>query len=467
VLAGIHNDCSGGQSPWGTVISAEENVQGAYGDLETCWDSNQKFLVGRGFDPGSYIRPLITASTSGEFGRADSIQTRHGRDVYAYLIEIDPGQATTNYYDSVAAGGDGRGHAKLGAIGRARWENATFVTGPDWRLIDGEPIVIYTSDDRRGGRMYKFVSSGVYTEGMTRGEVRALLDEGRLYVSHFEDLDNTTGYTLLSTGEVPTADNPGQGRWILLSVDSTDVPPNAAALGQPNITVGEALRDVDYNGIGGFETQNDVLLALFTTANKLGTSELNRPEDLEWNPLDPSGNPKLYFAFTNHTGRTALDQNGVLVPPAVHSTQAPLRTDTLGSVFALEYLPGVSAASADTFDYYAVWVGRSGQGLYSAANPDNLMIDSQGRVWFGTDGNVGTNGTADAIYLIDQDPSHAAGQPGIVNPTFGEAIRVAATPADAEATGPALSSDERTLFLSVQHPGENTGAFPTSWPQGF
>jgi secreted PhoX family phosphatase len=49
----------------------------------------------------------------------------------------------------------------------------------------------------------------------------------------------------------------------------------------------------------------------------------------------------------------------------------------------------------------------------------------------------------------------------------GKVIRVASAPRDAEFTGPWFSPDGKTLFLSVQHPGEQTIdlAKPTStWP---
>ena len=91
------------------------------------------------------------------------------------------------------------------------------------------------------------------------------------------------------------------------------------------------------------------------------------------------------------------------------------------------------------------------------------MIDRDGGVWFGTDGNFGTNKTADAIYYLDLDPAHAAGQPGVVTATFGKAFRVVAVPSDAEATGPALGPDMRTLFVNVQHPGESIWSV---WPNG-
>ncbi len=49
----------------------------------------------------------------------------------------------------------------------------------------------------------------------------------------------------------------------------------------------------------------------------------------------------------------------------------------------------------------------------------------------------------------------------------GKVIRVASAPKDAELTGPWFSPDGKTLFLSVQHPGEQTKDIknPTStWP---
>ena len=49
----------------------------------------------------------------------------------------------------------------------------------------------------------------------------------------------------------------------------------------------------------------------------------------------------------------------------------------------------------------------------------------------------------------------------------GKIIQVASAPRDAEFTGPWFSPDGKTLFLSVQHPGEQTVDInaPTSrWP---
>jgi secreted PhoX family phosphatase len=198
-------------------------------------------------------------------------------------------------------------------------------------------------------------------------------------------------------------------------------------------------------------------MALFTASLKIGAMELNRAEDLEWNPQDPSGSPRLYVAFTNHNRRVALNQDGVKYDPATHATTSQVRPDTLGAIFAMKEADSANPGTSTTFDFYGVWSGTSGSGAFDAANPDNILIDAQGGVWFGTDGNFGTNGHADALYYLDLDPTHQT----TTTPTFGKAFRIAAAPSDAEATGPAFSSGMTTLFFSVQHPGEDADS---SWP---
>lgn len=444
VVSGMNGNCSGGVTPWGTIMTAEENVQDSYGDVETAWNSSQKFVSGQGFDPGASITFDTATSPTAEFA-IEAIP--HPKDAYGFLVEIDPGIAPDEYYGKTAAG---VGHRKLGALGRARWENATFAMGPDWKLIPNQPIVIYAGNDRRSGHIYKFVSNGVYTTDMTKAQIRALLDDGKVYVAHFAGLDTTTGRTLVTTGMAPTESAPGIGHWLELSITSTAIAPNAAALGAPAKTVGQALADVSWNGIGGFASDADVKKALFTASLKIGAMELNRPEDLEYNPI---GTPRIYVAFTNHTGGTALTQDGVL------SATQPSRADRAGAIFVIEEAAAATPASSTTFEYWQVWAGETTAGLFTASCPDNIMIDAQGGVWFGTDGNWGASGrkSADALYYLDLDPAHKT----LANPTYGLAFRVVAAPSDAELTGPAFSPRMSSLFFSVQHPGEDNYS---SWP---
>ncbi|WP_163996796.1 PhoX family protein [Pyxidicoccus caerfyrddinensis] len=468
VVPGTHSNCSGGQTPWGTIFTGEENVQGVYGDPELAlWvdGRNEWTANAQGFAPGAPVAPDFSAPVSGDLVSSD-VNSTHRKDGYAYLTEIDPGQPGDLWYDKDAAK-PGEGHRKLGIMGRAHWENAAFVVDANWKLLNNQPIVIYGGDDRRGGRIFKFVSSGNYTAGMTKKQVRDLLNDGKLYAAHFAGLDNSTGDTLMG-GVIPTEQAPGQGRWVELSVDSQDLAPNGEAYGQPTLTVGAALRDANYNAVGGFTTDDQVRKVLFTVANKLGVMELNRPEDLEWNPKDPSGQPLLYVAFTEHGQPTYLDQQGRVATAWFNGTSWVTKTrgatdnrsgDRVGSIFGIRESSTSAPGGSKTFTYFRVWKGEtaslSAAPEYSAAKPDNILIDRDGGVWFGTDGNFGVNKVADSVYYLNQNPAHVGSE------YFRRAFRVLSLPSDAEATGPAFSSDMKTLFVSVQHPGEDNFSV---WP---
>ncbi|WP_240481278.1 PhoX family protein [Sandaracinus amylolyticus] len=451
VVAGTLANCSGGQTPWGTVITAEENAQDYYGDAEACW-SGQRFTAGP-CAPGGDVAIVTAPSTSSGFGRHSSPGARHPRDVYGFLTEIDPSAAPDEWYGRNT---EGVGHRKLGAMGRAHWENATFATDEDWQLIEGQPVVVYAADDRQSGHIYRFVSAQPYTAGMTRAQIRALLDQGTLHVAHFADMAQN-GYELRSGASSETMR--GAGTWIELSLTSTDLAPNGAALGDATMTVGAALASATWNGIGRFATDDAVRRALFTASQKIGVRELNRPEDVEWNPRDPSGTPRLYVAFTNQTGQRALMDDGSLAPTdaTAYATAAYRPNDTAGSIFAIEEGTPATPATSDSFTFWIVARGNTANGAYDFGSPDNLMIDGYGHVWFGTDGTFGRSGHADAVYYLDLDPAHRT----TPTATYGRPFRVIAVPSDAEATGPTLSSDMRTFFVAVQHPGESVWS---TWP---
>lgn len=435
VATGLAQDCAGGVTPWGTVLSGEEGASGPYGALETCWGGDNTFLPGRGFDPGADVTPSFAASGASTFGALADPNQRHERDVIGWVAEVDPGLAGDAAYGS---GGAGAGHRLLGGLGRGNWESATVVVGADGRPLPGQPLVLYAADDRRGGRIYKWVSAQPFTPGLDRAATRALLDAGALFAAHLEGFDVRTGRTLAATGLAPTAAAPGRGRWVRIGRASTDEAPNAAALGAPGTTVGQALDSPTWNGIGRFATDDRVKACLFTACAKLGLFEWNRPEDLEWNARDPSGTPRLVVAVTGSVGGTLLDGAGRLGGVA--------RDDALGAIWAVtEDVPGAPAASTG-FSVVEVWAGRRGADPHDAAAPDNLLLDREGGLWFATDGNVGVNGVAEGLYYLDLDPRHVA------TPAYGKAFRVATTPRDAEATGPSLTSDQAALFLSVQHP---------------
>jgi uncharacterized protein len=479
VIAGTNSNCAGGLSPWGTIFSGEENTQFSFGDLEAAYSSTNLFLgAGHGFVPGNRITfpyapvplsALTNPGAEGSFAAADSTIT-HSREMHGWIAEFDPTVRPDEFYGRRTPG---IGQRKIGGLGRARWEAAAVAVDSNWRLVPNQPITLYAADDRRNGRIYKYVSGQPYTAGMTKAQTRALLDSGgKLYVAHFENMRFDNGEVLVDGG-VPlltrTANDgyalqsPGGGRWVELSTTSTDIAPNAAPLGMPTMTVGQALTSNTWNGIAGFGSDDDVRRALHTAANKIGVSEMNRPEDLEWNPVDPTGTPALYVTFTGHGQPTSLTQDGRLAtqPPLTdggigtenQGNRAAMRN---GAIYAIRETGGANPAVSRTFTAFAVWRGVGGSNdLFAAAMPDNLLIARNGSVWFGTDGNPGrNNGRADAIYYLDLNATHSN--------AFGKAFRVVTMPSDAEATGPFFSPDQRTLFISVQHPGEEQ---VSTWPR--
>lgn len=93
------------------------------------------------------------------------------------------------------------------------------------------------------------------------------------------------------------------------------------------------------------------------------------------------------------------------------------------------------------------------------------MFDQLGNLWVCTDISSGSVNEGaytpfgnNALYMIPTDGSHR-----------GKAMRFASVPIEAEPTGTWLAPDGETLFMSIQHPGEESKDVnnPTSrWPFG-
>lgn len=216
-------------------------------------------------------------------------------------------------------------------------------------------------------------------------------------------------------------------------------------------TVGDALQDVNWNGMGGFPDDQTVLLGLYSACNKIGIRELNRPEDMEWNPLTG----ELWVAFTNHDRLNALRDDGTLnvddAGTPENERDAFGRSDDWGAIFVLVEDDPANPAASNGFTFRAAWRGSAGATTFEAANPDNIAIDSEGGIWFGTDGNFAADKQDGVYYLETAD-----------DPADARAWRIAGMPSDAENTGPMFASDERTLFFSVQHPFEDLVNAPES-----
>jgi secreted PhoX family phosphatase len=157
---GTFNNCAGGTTPWGTMLTAEENIQNFFSGDPTKGPeagARKRFnLTGKGryADWGRYFDRFNLDKEPNE-------PNRHG-----WIVEIDPYEPE-------------RRPVKRTALGRCAHECATHAISHDNR------IAIYSGDDARMEFVYKFVTERPY-DPKNREANRDLLDRGTLYVARFE-----------------------------------------------------------------------------------------------------------------------------------------------------------------------------------------------------------------------------------------------------------------------------------------
>ena len=113
------------------------------------------------------------------------------------------------------------------------------------------------------------------------------------------------------------------------------------------------------------------------------------------------------------------------------------------------------------------------------SSPDGLWFDSRGILWIETDDSAytdvtncmllaaipGTVGDGGAVVAAGGTPTlkGASATPNTVR-------RFLVGPKECEITGVAMTPDRKTLFINIQHPGEDTtpnfstGSFGSHWP---
>jgi secreted PhoX family phosphatase len=162
-VTGMLNNCGGGWTPWGTVLTCEENFNGYFGgDADKMPDAAMYKRYGVSKDSWyGWVKHI---------DRFDVEKEPNEPNRFGWVVEIDP-------YDPSST------PVKRTALGRIKHEAATTVINPDGR------VVVYSGDDERFEYVYKFVTSGRYNPN-DRAANRNLLDDGTLYVAQFADDDN-------------------------------------------------------------------------------------------------------------------------------------------------------------------------------------------------------------------------------------------------------------------------------------
>ena len=298
---------------------------------------------------------------------------------FGWIVEIDP-------LDPAAA------PRKRTALGRFKHEGCENALTKDGRLA------VYMGDDQRFEYLYKFVTAGkVDTEN--RAANRDLLDEGTLYVARF--------------------DADGSGTW------------------QPLVHGTNGLNEAN-----GFASQADVLIEARRAADLLGATPLDRPEDVQPNPVTG----KVYVSLTNNAKRTP-DKVDAVDPRANNLWGqiveiSPASGDHGAGSFAWTLL--VTCGNPAKPDEKAKWnAATTADGWFVC--PDNLAVDGKGRLWVATDQGdewLQTSGSADGIFALETDGDGR-----------GLSRRFFRVPVGAEMCGPCFTPDSETLFVAVQHPG--------------
>ena len=463
---GTLNNCGTGKTPWGTFLSGEENWFGYFvrGTTDDAARGNDKSVVSL----RRYGRTQGQASRHGwESGGTDDKYARwnisklgvstNGSDDYrnemngmGYIIEVDP-------YDK------SRSAKKRTALGRYAHESASF-----GKAVPGQPLAIYMGDDARNEYIYKFVSAATWTaadatptDRMTTGD--RFLDAGKLYVAKFN------------------AD--GGGQWIELSITNPAIAAYATY---------------------AFADQADVVVNARLAGDAVGATKMDRPE---WSGVNPL-NGEIYFTLTNNSDRrvepTTSSQRGV------DSANPRAYTDVRGSttqsgnvnghILRVKEGPAGNSALTFTWDVYMF-------GAESAANPDLVNLSkltgeqdfsspdglvfspATGICWVQTDDGAYTDVTncmmlaalpgqvGDGQKLTLNYTKTAGGTLAIdtyvgKNPTPETLKRFLVGTPGCEVTGLVETSDGKTMFVNIQHPGENTALanindpskYTSQWP---
>ncbi|MFM7361915.1 MAG: PhoX family protein [Cyanobium sp.] len=426
-VIGSFANCAGGQTPWGTLLSAEENFQ----------DQVVEAVHADGSSPPPAGRPFRCdeqrlSGLGNPFGLAGN--------KYGWMVEVDPARPD-------------RPAVKHSWLGRFRHEAVAVRAEP------GRPLQVYSGCDRHGGHLYRFVSSGRVQDPRDPA-CSDLLREGRLEVARFEP---------------PGADGVGRGRWLPLAPETPLDPALPShyerhGLSQPTLLPhadrrragAEALVDdaavaayrqrfarlADLYPGSGEEQRGAILIDAHLAANAIGATACARPEDTDLDPLSGA----LVIAFTAGGG----DGEG-RADPAIFRGPAGQPSWPYGWVMHLEEdAAGAPGGEDDRFRWRMVASGGPPwQGGLGFANPDNLAFDPAGNLWLSTDRSFGSGSLdvfgANSCWLL---PARGAAR--------GRALPFCTGPAECELCGPcfdrpAAAAAPTTLFLAVQHPGEQNG----------
>ena len=460
---GTLNNCGTGITPWGTLITCEENwatyftmpagatvptdakliasrtrygVQTTATSATATTSRTQGWHTVVGADPTSrFARWNVSAS-----GATAAADFRNEPQTFGYNVEIDPANPSA-------------APAKRMAMGRFAHEAA--VCGIP---VVGKPLAFYMGCDSRNEYIYKFVSAKNWDAADIGGGIAAgdkYLNEGKLYAAKF----NATG----------------QGEWLELSINNPLI--TAAAF--------------------GFTNQAEVLVHTRVAADAAGATKMDRPE---WGAVNHA-NGEIYFALTNNTAANRLPGKTDAANPRAYKDNDGIGRDGNPNGHIIRFKETNSMAEATTFAWDIFLFGAEEDAPKSNVNisgltavnsfssPDGLWFSkSTGICWIQTDdgaftdetncmlvaavpGKVGDGGA----FTVSNTMTVAGAAQTVTQNTFvGQVLgesrlrRFLVGPVGAEVTGITETPDGKAIFVGIQHPGELATAYNDTtkgvWP---
>jgi uncharacterized protein len=338
-VLGTLNNCGGGMTPWGTILTAEENFDQYFGG---------RAQLARN-DPGKAALYARLPASAGESERKwerfhprfDVSRAPNEFARFGWVVEVDP-------YDPTST------PKKRTALGRFKHEAASNTLAQDDR------VVVYSGDDARFEYIYKFVSDGAFRP-FDREKNLSLLDSGTLYVAKL-NADGTGAWLPLVHGLGPlTAANgfPSQAEVLINARGAAD---------QLAATKMDRPEDIDIS-----PTTGKVYVAL--TNNSARTK-------IATDPAEVLANPRM----ENRWGHV------------LEITEEGGDNGALSFQWEIFLLCGDPALPQGSY-----FAGCDPTRVSPISCPDNLDFDQRGNLWIATDGAPATPGFAarnDGIFVV-------------------------------------------------------------------
>ncbi len=453
---GTINNCANGYTPWYTYLACEENWFGYFRRTAATDNPNRTAkevtalarygVAGTGRELWATITPDTADNQYGRWnaevlGATPADDYRNAPNTYGWNVEIDPFNPAST-------------PKKRTAMGRFAHEGA-------WpaKATAGKPVVFYMGCDSRNEYIYKYVSSANWdpadaTLGLAAGD--KYLDNGKLYAAKFN------------------AD--GTGQWLDLSLSNTAV--------------------VGYTAYA-FADAADVVTHSRIAADAVGATKMDRPE---WGAVDPvTGAVYLTLTNNNSTLRTlaATDAANPRHYNDARTNGTAQRGNPNGHIIRWKEASPESLSFIWDIFLFGARAGADATNInISSLTADNDFSSPDG-LWFSPATNVCWIQTDDGAYTDVTNCMLLAALPGSVQevatartitntdatgatkqvqtyagaPLGTKLRRFLVGPVQCEITGIAETPDGKSLFVNIQHPGEDTPAAsiatPTSgWPDG-